>query len=91
MATSCILASRWRIIEDLFGGLDRIYHSHKWLGIWALIFATYHFVVKANLDTWNSAPILELPKSWTRRVRQFSYVGLGIGGGGKKCPAHVFY
>ncbi|WP_350616871.1 ferredoxin reductase family protein [Pseudomonas sp. HY7a-MNA-CIBAN-0227] len=78
MAASCLLASRWRVVESLFGGLDRVYDSHKWLGIWALVFATYHFVFKANLDVWNSVPILELPKYWTRLVRQLSYVTLGL-------------
>ncbi|MGV8842806.1 MAG: hypothetical protein ACOH2I_06120 [Pseudomonas sp.] len=33
MATSCLLASRWQAIESLFGGLDRVYDVHKWLGI----------------------------------------------------------
>lgn len=78
MAVSCLLASRWRVVENLFGGLDRTYEAHKWLGIWALVFATYHFVFKANLDVWNSAAILELPRYWTRLVRQLSYVALGL-------------
>ncbi len=76
MATACLLASRWQAIESLFGGLDRVYDVHKWLGIWALIFATYHFVFKANLDVWNSVPILEFPKYWARLARQLSYVAL---------------
>lgn len=78
MAVSCLLASRWGWVENLFGGLDRVYDAHKWLGIWALVFASYHFVFKANLDVWNSVPILELPKYWTRLVRQLSYVALGM-------------
>lgn len=78
MATSCLLASRWRWVERLFGGLDRVYEAHKWLGIWALVFASYHFVFKANLELWNSVPIVELPKYWTRLVRQLSYVALGL-------------
>ncbi|VVQ29214.1 Dihydroorotate dehydrogenase B (NAD(+)), electron transfer subunit [Pseudomonas fluorescens] len=78
MAVSCLLASRWRVVEHLFGGLDRVYDAHKWLGIWALVFATYHFVFKANLDVWNSVPILELPKYWARLVRQLSYASLGL-------------
>ncbi|MCT8961042.1 ferric reductase-like transmembrane domain-containing protein [Pseudomonas veronii] len=78
MAASCVLASRWSVVENVFGGLDRVYEVHKWLGIWALVFATYHFVFKANLDVWNSVPILELPKYWTRLVRQLSYVALGL-------------
>nr|WP_283099540.1 ferredoxin reductase family protein [Pseudomonas sp. MWU15-20650] len=78
MAASCLLASRWRVVENLFGGLDRVYEAHKWLGVWALVLASYHFVFKANLDVWNSVPILELPKYWTRLVRQLSYVALGL-------------
>ncbi|WP_296130461.1 ferredoxin reductase family protein [Pseudomonas sp. Ga0074129] len=78
MAASCLLASRWRIVESAFGGLDRVYETHKWLGIWALVFASYHFVFKANLDEWNSVAIVELPKYWTRLVRQLSFIALGV-------------
>ncbi|WP_341304864.1 ferredoxin reductase family protein [Pseudomonas sp. TMP25] len=78
MAASCLLGSRWRAVESVFGGLDRVYETHKWLGIWALVLASYHFVFKANLDEWNSVPIFELPKYWTRLARQLSYVALGL-------------
>ena len=78
MAISCILASRWRGVEWVFGGLDRVYEAHKWIAIWALVFAVYHFVFKAKLDTWELAPIIELSKYWTRLVRQLSLVALGL-------------
>ncbi|MGE7955290.1 ferredoxin reductase family protein [Pseudomonas sp. NPDC089530] len=78
MALSCLLASRWRWVERLFGGLDRVYETHKWLGIWALVGASYHLVFKANLDVWGSVPIIEFSKYWTRMVRQLSYVALGL-------------
>src|SRR5690625_6290909 len=32
MAVACILSSRWNFIEGMFGGLDRMYETHKWLG-----------------------------------------------------------
>ncbi|WP_207901885.1 ferredoxin reductase family protein [Paracandidimonas soli] len=78
MAVACILSSRWSFIEDLLGGLDRMYETHKWLGIWALVFVVYHFLFKAKLNTWDLAPILELTKYWTRMVRQLSIVVLGF-------------
>ena len=78
MASSCLLASRWRGVEWLFGGLDSVYEMHKWLGIWALVFAAYHLVFKAELDAWALASILELPKFWARLVRQLSFVVLGL-------------
>ncbi|MGG4776058.1 ferric reductase-like transmembrane domain-containing protein [Paenalcaligenes sp. Me52] len=78
MAVSCILASRWHVVEELYGGLDRIYETHKWLGIWALLFATYHFVFKAKMGLWELAPIMELSNYWTRMLRQLSLVALGF-------------
>ncbi|WP_443692508.1 ferric reductase-like transmembrane domain-containing protein, partial [Pseudomonas sp.] len=66
MAVAALLSSRWRAVEVLFGGLDRVYETHKWLGIWALVFASHHFVFKAYLDVWHSVPILEMSKYWTR-------------------------
>ena len=36
MAQIMVLATRWPGIELLFGGLDRVYVLHKWLGIAAM-------------------------------------------------------
>ncbi|WP_205780750.1 ferredoxin reductase family protein [Methylocaldum sp. 14B] len=76
MGAAAILGSRWTIVESLFGGLDRVYLTHKWLGIWALGFASFHFVFRAGLPTWDSAPILSLSPYYTRLVRQLSFIGL---------------
>lgn len=76
MATAALLSSRWPAVESLFGGLDRLYITHKWLGIWALVFATVHLLFKAGAQGWETAPILALPPDITRFVRQLSFVGL---------------
>ncbi len=77
MGASCVLATRWKWVEDLFGGLDRVYETHKWLGIWALVLASFHFLFKAKLNIWDISPILEIEKNWARFFRQLSFVGLG--------------
>ena len=33
MGLAALLGARWRWVEDLFGGLDRVYEVHKWLGV----------------------------------------------------------
>ena len=76
MAWSAILASRWAAIETALGGLDRVYQAHKWMGIWALGFASFHLVFKADLESWDTASIISLPSAATRLVRQLSYVVL---------------
>lgn len=76
MAAAALLGSRWRWIEQAFGGLDRVYSAHKWMGIWALVLASGHFLFKAGAEGWDVAPILELPAFWTRLLRQASYVAL---------------
>jgi predicted ferric reductase len=73
MGAAALLGSRWKIIESLFGGLDRVYQTHKWLGIWALAFASFHFVFKAGLKAWDTASIIALPLYYTRLVRQLSF------------------
>lgn len=74
--TAALLGGRWKTIETLFGGLDRVYRTHKWLGIWALAFASFHLVFQAELDEWSRASILALPRASTRFVRQLSFVAL---------------
>jgi predicted ferric reductase len=36
------LATRWRFLEDLFGGLDKVYQVHKRLGRWAFWIILLH-------------------------------------------------
>ncbi|WP_340107269.1 ferredoxin reductase family protein [Pikeienuella sp. HZG-20] len=42
MSEALILAARPRLLEPLFGGLDRMYRAHKWLGVSALILMILH-------------------------------------------------
>jgi len=44
MSIGMMLAIRPRIIEPLFGGLDKTYRLHKWLGITGLIFSVLHYL-----------------------------------------------
>lgn len=54
MSISQILATRWSGLETIFGGLDRIYVIHKWLGILAISAVLIHDTVDA--DVRNSGP-----------------------------------
>ena len=76
MAMAALLGSRWGWLEDVFGGLDRVYEVHKWLGVWALVLASVHLVFKAGAPEWEVDSILPLPREATRLVRQLSYVAL---------------
>lgn len=44
MALGLVLAARPRVIEGAFGGLDRMYQLHKWLGVAALVLFVAHFL-----------------------------------------------
>lgn len=76
MAAAAILAARWPAMEGLFGGLDRVYEVHKWLGVWALSLASVHLLFKAGDPLWQAEAILTLPSAGTRFVRQASFVAL---------------
>ncbi len=76
MALAAVLGARWRFVESLFGGLDRVYDTHKWLGVWALVFASIHLVFKAGAPEWQTAAIMALPGPATRLVRQLSFVAI---------------
>ncbi|GAB2506276.1 ferric reductase-like transmembrane domain-containing protein [Arenimonas alkanexedens] len=78
MACAASLGARWGWVEDLFGGLDRVYEVHKWLGVWALALAALHFLFKAGAPGWEVEAILPLPPFWTRLVRQLSLLALGL-------------
>jgi predicted ferric reductase len=76
MASAALLGGRLKMVESLFGGLDRVYRVHKWLAVWALAFASFHFAFKAGMQTWETASILQLPPFYTRLVRQLSLLAL---------------
>lgn len=78
MGAVAILASRWTWIEDIFGGLDRVYAVHKWLAVYALALASMHLLFKAGDETWMVGAIIELPRDWTRLVRQASFIALMV-------------
>ncbi|MDV7340893.1 ferric reductase-like transmembrane domain-containing protein [Terasakiella sp. A23] len=50
MGISQFLATRMKGLETLFGGLDRIYLLHKWLGISAMVAMMFHDTIDAEMD-----------------------------------------
>lgn len=50
MALIMILATRWRFIEPIFGGMDRVYLMHKWLGILAVATAVWHETIEPEVN-----------------------------------------
>jgi predicted ferric reductase len=49
MSVAMVLATRPALVEPWFGGLDKMYRLHKWLGIAALVLAVGHWL-------WVEAP-----------------------------------
>lgn len=78
MAVASVLGARWKFVESAFGGLDRVYETHKWLGVWALVFASVHLVFKAGMPGWDTAAIIGMPSFLVRLVRQLSFVALMV-------------
>ena len=50
MSMTWVLATRPVLLEPLFGGLDRMYSVHKWLGISALALMIGHDLLEPELD-----------------------------------------
>ncbi|MEZ5801093.1 MAG: ferric reductase-like transmembrane domain-containing protein [Nitratireductor sp.] len=50
MALNQFLATRPRFLEPLFGGLDRIYHFHRQIGIAALVLILIHYFVTPDFQ-----------------------------------------
>lgn len=50
MAITIFLSTRPRPLEGLFGGLDKMYQVHKWLGIASVILFVAHFITSVAGD-----------------------------------------
>ena len=51
MSAAMVLAVRPVVFEPFFGGLDKMYRLHKWLGISALVISTSHWLL-AKAPKW---------------------------------------
>lgn len=60
MSVGMVLALRPRWPEQWFGGLDKMYRLHKWLGITALIVAVVHWL-------WSQGPKWAVGFGWLER------------------------
>jgi len=63
MSIAMILALRPRWPERWFGGLDKMYRLHKWLGIGALILSVVHWL-------WSNAPKWAVGWGWLGRPQR---------------------
>jgi len=52
-----VLASRWQWVERLFGGLDRVYRMHGWLGKVTLTLLVLHWGILV-LQAWPNGSLL---------------------------------
>ena len=50
MSLGQIIATRLGFVERIFGGLDRSYILHKWLGIGSMIAILLHDTIDAEMD-----------------------------------------
>ena len=70
MSVAMLLATRPRWLEGPLGGMDRVYRSHKWVGILAVVFAALHWLVEMSSD------ILKSMVGRTGRLPKEEYNGL---------------
>lgn len=49
MALGQVIATRWRVVEWIFGPLDQSYRVHKWLGIGAMVSVLLHDTIDAEM------------------------------------------
>lgn len=75
MAIVQFIATRWRPVEWLFGGLDQGYVFHKWLGISAMAFILIHDTIDAEMNHLGGQNLLE---EFAETLGELSLYGLLI-------------
>ena len=50
MSLTMFLATRPAWLESPLGGMDRVYRTHKWAGILAVVFAALHWLIEMSSD-----------------------------------------
>lgn len=75
MGITQLFATRFGWLETVFGGLDRIYVQHKWLGISALVAVVLHDLIDPEMrGLGRETALADLAES----LGEFSYYGLLI-------------
>jgi len=78
MAISQVLATRIRGLEAIFGGLDRIYILHKWLGIGALVLVLLHDTIDADIDGLGRETLLSEIAETLGEISLYGFLALGL-------------
>ncbi len=89
-ALNFVLSTRWKRLEDLFGGLNRVYIAHHIIGGAALICVLFHPILLAlnlvdfrELSTFHNAALFLLPRGihidgYLTTYKQLSAINNGI-------------
>lgn len=74
MGITQLLATRARWLETIFGGMDRIYVLHKWLGVAALVLVLAHDTIDAEMTGGGDGLVSEVGET----LGEFGLYGLLI-------------
>ena len=86
MSQSLILAARPRVLEPLFGGLDRMYRVHKWLGISAMALMIGHQLVEPHFKRWTPETAIGEFAAETGEFALYGFIGLILVSWFKRLP-----
>jgi len=78
MAITQVLATRMRGLETVFGGLDRIYVLHKWLGIGALVMVLLHDTIDAEIDGLGKETLLVEIAETLGEISLYGFLALAL-------------
>lgn len=86
MSQCLILAARPSLLEPLFGGLDRIYRVHKWLGISAMALMIGHQLVEPHFKRWTPETAIGELAGETGEFALYGFIGLVLVSWFKRLP-----
>lgn len=76
MSLALVLSARPLLVEPLFGGLDRMYGVHKWLGIAALVLMVLHDQIEPDIEDFvRETGVGELAKD-VGEIAFYGFIGL---------------
>lgn len=87
MSLAFLLAARPRFLEPAFGGLDRMYRMHKWLGISALVLMIGHQLIEPHFKRWTPETSLGEFASELGEFAFYGFIGLILVSWIKRLPA----
>jgi predicted ferric reductase len=89
LAFSLLLAARFKVVDTLFGGLDKSYEAHRLAGVMSVVGLVGHWMLASDVG-WGIIPQLADSGETAGVIAAFAMIGLAFVSAIRAIPYHIW-